>query len=117
MMVCISLREPYTKNVWREKNLKEPKIIHSLKTYGIKGFFKKWKEGFSLIPPESLIKTRIWSTFGMIGALLLGIVFTLLKGTWYLSLIFVFVIIIQATVIIGDYQQYKNLTQFKEVGK
>jgi len=95
--------------------MKQPKIIDSLRKYGVRGFFRKWKEGFSLIPPESLIKTRMYSYIGMIGALIIGIVFMFLKGMWYMSLVFGFVIIIQVTSIISDYQQYKNLKQFKEV--
>lgn len=108
----------YIKNVWRKKNLKKKNTIKELATnlhkYGIRGFFRKWREGIKQIPPEDLLKTRLIGYIGAIIGLILSAVIMFYRGSWYIGIAIVFFCLIQVASFLGEYQQYMSMQQFQK---
>ena len=90
-------------------------------------FFKYWKKhGWNktskdlkynylmLETPENLLKKEITSYIGVLGALLLALVFLAFRGFWYISLIMLFSIAISYYQMKGKLIQLKKLKEMTE---
>jgi hypothetical protein len=82
-------------------------LLKNLRKLGIRGFFKKWKYGIMKIPPEQLLKQEIFGICGMLAATILAATVLILRGFWYISLVFLFSLIVQSANLISKWQQLK----------
>jgi len=90
------------------------RIIECIKKEGLKGFFKRWKDGMMKIPPEKLLESEIIGYGGSILATILaGIVFLFVRNMWTISIIMFFTLIIQGSQLLAKYQQLENLKEMQ----
>lgn len=89
-------------------------IAESIKQEGMKGFLKRWKDGFNKIPPEKLIETELIGLWGtLLGTIAACIIFFIWNGMWPLVLVLGFNVLIQAVQIIGKYQALNQIKSFQ----
>jgi hypothetical protein len=90
-------------------------ISESIKQEGVKGFMKRWKDGFQKIPPDKLLESEIVGYWGnIIGTIFACIIFMIWSRMWPLALVLIFNVVIQGSQLIGKYQQLKQMKDFKK---
>ena len=89
-------------------------IRESIKIEGWKGFQARFKDGLKKISPQSLLKSEIMGIWlSIIGTLIAVFFFVfIMKNMWPIALVLGFNIIIQASQLIGKWQQLNTLNSF-----
>lgn len=92
------------------------KICEVIRKEGLKGFFRRWKDGIQKVSQEDLLRADIIAHIGMIIGTVLALLFFIFiaKQFWILSIPLSFNIVLQLTSLIAKYQQLNALLDLKK---
>ena len=76
--------------------------------------YKNFKEGLYKVTPLQLCSARISGYIGTIVGMMIGIFVSIYSHSWWLVIVLIFVVWLQAAALLGDIQQRKALKESEQ---